>query len=140
MYTKRLTRVSEIQCLCIKILTDKISSEEKERRKIQVSKENSDIISRQISYNENEIHTFLSSGSSYNNRGKARFAIYFESPQSAKFRTENSVQKIRSLISQKKKTHLAKCQVTHTSNKPFKNHQTFEARVKSKLKKFVDKI
>lgn len=37
-------RASDIQCICIKNLTDKILSKEKQRRTIQVFRESSDII------------------------------------------------------------------------------------------------
>ena len=88
-------------------LTQKISSEEKQKQKVKASRESSEVISKAISYNQNEIDTFLASGASFNNRDRARLATYFETPQAAKSRTESNVLKIRSGI-KKPKNHIGK--------------------------------
>ena len=49
-------------------LTQKISSEEKQKQKVKASRESSEVISKAISYNQNEIDTFLASGASFNKR------------------------------------------------------------------------
>ena len=74
-------------------LTQKISSDEKQKQKaqLQASRESSEVISKTISYNLNEIDTFLASRASFNNRERARLATCLEVPQTAKSRTESNV-------------------------------------------------
>ena len=65
-------------------LTQKISSEEKQKQKAKASRESSEVISKTISYYLNEIDTFLASRASFNNRERARLATCLEPPQTAK--------------------------------------------------------
>lgn len=59
-------------------LQEKISSEQKRQEKRRVMQENSNKISNIISYSEQELQTFLSSGKSYSQFDRDRLNIFFE--------------------------------------------------------------
>jgi hypothetical protein len=74
-------------------LTEKKSSAEKFKEKVKEGRKSSQNISNLLS-NEMEIDTFLSSGTSYNQRDRDRLAAYFETPQAAKQRSEKDSKKV----------------------------------------------
>ena len=74
-------------------MTEKIPSEKKQRQKIKTTKESNEKISKILSHNDNEVNSFLASGSSFNQRDRERMSTYFESKQAARMRNAVKVKK-----------------------------------------------
>jgi hypothetical protein len=74
-------------------LTEKLPSDKKHQQKVKSTRENTQKISNLISNTENEIVSFLASGSSYNQRDRERMNTYFETTEAAHNRSASKVKK-----------------------------------------------
>ena len=88
-------------------LTEKIPSEKKQRQKIKTTKESNEKISKILSHNDNEVNSFLASGSSFNQRDRERMSTYFESKQAARMRNAVKVKNLKAGVNKPKK-HVGK--------------------------------
>lgn len=84
-------------------LTEKLSSDKKQKQKIKSTRENSEKISRLISNNNNEVTSFLASGNSYNKRDRERMDIYFETTEAAQIRSTSKIKNLKAGVHKPKK-------------------------------------
>lgn len=77
-------------------LIDKITSKEKQKKKMQNSREIPKTITNLISNDENEVEFFLASGLSYSHRERERMSTFFKTPKAAKLRSESVAKEIKS--------------------------------------------
>lgn len=75
-------------------LIDKISSNEKQIKKLQSSRESTKTI-KLISNDENEVEYFLASELSYSHRKGERMSTFFKTTKAAKIRPESVVKEIK---------------------------------------------
>lgn len=87
-------------------LIDKISSNEKQIKKLQSSRESTKTI-KLISNDENEVDFFLASELSYSHRKRERMSTFFKTTNAAKKRPESVAKEIK-LGKRKEKIHAGK--------------------------------
>lgn len=74
-------------------LTEKLSSEQKRKHKIQITRESTKTIEQLIGKNENEVQNFLASGKSYSQVERDRLSTFFEASNTAKKRINETSEK-----------------------------------------------
>lgn len=101
-------------------LTEKLSSEQKRKHKIQITRESTKTIEQLIGKNENEVQNFLASGKSYSQVERDRLSTFFEASNTAKKRINETSEKI---LTGKKtpKTHTGTIENYHFDKEDFLN-------------------
>lgn len=77
-------------------LIDKITSKEKQKKKMQNLREIPKTITNFISNDENKVESFLASALPYSHRERDRMSTFFETPKAAKLRSESVAKEIKS--------------------------------------------
>lgn len=77
-------------------LIDKITSKEKQKKKMQNLREIPKTITNFISNDEKKVESFLASGLPYSHRERDRMSTFFETPKAAKLRSESVAKEIKS--------------------------------------------
>lgn len=101
-------------------LTEKVSSEQKRKHKIQITRESTKTIEQLIGKNENEVQNFLASGKSYSQVERDRLSTFFEASNTAKKRINETSEKF--LTGKKNpKTHTDTIENYHFDKEDFLN-------------------
>lgn len=113
-------------------LTEKVSSEQKRKHKIQITRESTKTIEQLIGKNENEVQNFLASGKSYSQVERDRLSTFFEASNTAKKRINETSEKI--LTGKKtKNTYRNHRKLQFRQRRFSKFHTKFGTRVQSYL-------